>query len=633
MERKEEYQKLLTLPAEIKEHQPLTLTGNEYISVPAIDQAGGIDSVNVLRLDCRGLLEFRGQEAQHPLIMPLVMIDGRKIALGNEKTFWRYKLNWLPGFSHEAQNKCRVKGEIIAPPETKGFLYTLKLKNISPGLLEIETGWQGTWAAFNYVIFKRRETTCRRRIGYDNWTKSLVLEATAGLPLAALALAVDQEAKWTTDEENSTFSCTAKSRIEPGASYTITLYVAANLEGDGAGTTNVDLRRQGREALISSATKWLSARQVKNMEENLLPLLNRNLFFTYFYAGGRCLESEKLVALTSRSPRYYVSAAFWSRDALLWSFPAILMIDGLRARELLLTVFGRHINNAGDHAHYINGTLLYPGFELDELAAFIVALAHYIKTTKDYSILNEKVIYSGLTLLAEKALDRFDPDAGLYSTFLDPSDDPAPYPFLTYNNALLERAFCFLGELQTNNRWHYKGDFTVLSQELAYAIYEHCTVKGPVGTMFAWSVDGKGRFFIYDNPPGSLQLLAHYGFCSPEDSVYRNTVRWVRSKNNRYFNTGVSFEEAGSVHAQKPWPLGACNDLLACNAGALDFLSRASMDNGFFCETVHPDTGQVATGAAFASGAGFLAYALFNRQQTSNICATDQDSQSLKPEP
>ncbi|MDZ4133883.1 MAG: hypothetical protein U1E11_12210, partial [Dethiobacteria bacterium] len=54
----------------------------------------------------------------------------------------------------------------------------------------------------------------------------------------------------------------------------------------------------------------------------------------------------------------------------------------------------------------------------------------------------------------------------------------------------------------------------------------------------------------------------------------------------------------------------ACNDLLACNSGALDFLTRAEMDNGFFCETVKPDTGQVSTGAAFASAAGFLAYAL-----------------------
>jgi uncharacterized protein len=54
--------------------------------------------------------------------------------------------------------------------------------------------------------------------------------------------------------------------------------------------------------------------------------------------------------------------------------------------------------------------------------------------------------------------------------------------------------------------------------------------------MFAWAVDGKGKFSLYDNPPGSLQLLAHYRFCSSDDTVYKNTVRWIRSPNNRYFH-------------------------------------------------------------------------------------------------
>jgi uncharacterized protein len=66
----------------------------------------------------------------------------------------------------------------------------------------------------------------------------------------------------------------------------------------------------------------------------------------------------------------------------------------------------------------------------------------------------------------------------------------------------------------------------------------------------------------------------------------------------------------GSLHSGNPWPLGACNDLLALNVSALDFLKRVKMDNGFFCETVDPETGTVSTGAAFASAAGFLAYAL-----------------------
>ena len=41
--------------------------------------------------------------------------------------------------------------------------------------------------------------------------------------------------------------------------------------------------------------------------------------------------------------------------------------------------------------------------------------------------------------------------------------------------------------------------------------------------MFAWAVDGAGRFQLYDNPPGSLQLLAFYGFCSYTCLLYTSS--------------------------------------------------------------------------------------------------------------
>jgi len=36
------------------------------------------------------------------------------------------------------------------------------------------------------------------------------------------------------------------------------------------------------------------------------------------------------------------------------------------------------------------------------------------------------------------------------------------------------------------------------------------------------------------------------------------------------------------------------------------------MDNGMACESVHEDTGECMTGAAFATCAGFLAFSLFS---------------------
>lgn len=618
MDRKLEYQKLLTVPEKLTDYEELWLTGNEYLSLPRINRGGGIDSLNLLRLDCHGLLEFRGS-GEASLLKPTLKVNGKNIDLAADAG-WRYEEDWVPAFRAAESEGCLLEGEIFAPPGQKGFCYRLRLTNTGSDALDIELGWEGEWDSFNYLVFKRRALEARQDIFYDRWTRSLVLEGMAGLPLAALALAVESDEEWQINEEQKCYSICEQFNLASWNSREIVLYAAVNLEGDGAGTTNIDLRRRGSDRLKEETVNWLSSRRCADADELLATRLNRNLFFSYFYAAGRCLVSEKLVPVTSRSPRYYVSAAFWSRDSLLWSFPAMLIADQERARELLLTAYERHIRNAGDHAHYINGALLYPGFELDQLAAYVIALAHYVKSSEDYTILSDQLIQRGLTAVAGKALDQFDPEVGLYTTFLDPSDDPAIYPYLTFDNALLQRAFTFLGEMQSEERWNHKSDFSVLANELTRSIYEHCTVKGPFGPMFAWSVDGKGKFYLYDNPPGSLQLLAHYGFCDARETVYRNTVCWIRSNNNRFFRHGDNFEEAASIHANNPWPLGACNDLLAFNAGAVDFFRRAEMDNGFFCESVDPASGLVSTGAAFASAAGFFAYALKNRNRQEDLC-------------
>ncbi len=599
---------ILTVPEEITDHKTYYLTGNEYLSLPQINSGGGITSVNILHLGYRGLMEFYGGE-DLPLIGPFLKIGEQVVDL-NHSMSWDYVLDWIPAFNLTTENGLSLRGEIVAPPGFKGFYYKLNLSNTGSEPVTIQLGWKGCWSSFNYIIFNRRAIEGKHTLTYDRWTRSTVLEASAGPPLAALAMTAVPEAEWNLDAEKKVYSVIHELYLEPGTTFETKLFTAANLEADGAGVTAVDLRRHGATDLKNKTCHWLDSRRNMLEDENFNCLLNRNLFFSYFYATGRSLDSDELVPVTSRSPRYYVSSAFWSRDALLWSFPAIMMTDRSTARELLLNVFEKHINNAGDHAHYINGSVLYPGFELDQLAAFFLALDHYLRHGGDQELVKEEIIQSGLHILVEKAFDNFDPESGLYSTFLDPSDDPAYYPFLTYNNALLQSAFRFLAKLQAEERWQHKSDFATLTRELQQSVYEHCTVKGPFGMMFAWAVDGRGRFSLYDNPPGSLQLLAHYGFCSFTDLVFKNTVHWIRSSNNKHYHQDSNFEEAGSLHAENPWPLSACNDLLACNAGAKDFFSRAEMDNGFFCETVCPDSGRASTGAAFASGAGFLAYAL-----------------------
>ena len=69
-----------------------------------------------------------------------------------------------------------------------------------------------------------------------------------------------------------------------------------------------------------------------------------------------------------------MSAAYWDRDSLLWSFPTVVDSDPALARRMLDYVFGRQRRNLGVHSRYIDGTVLEPGFELDELMAPVLAL-------------------------------------------------------------------------------------------------------------------------------------------------------------------------------------------------------------------------------------------------------------------
>ncbi|MDZ4133537.1 MAG: hypothetical protein U1E11_10420, partial [Dethiobacteria bacterium] len=71
---------ILTVPDEINTTVAFYLTGNEYLALPQIDTAGGITSLNVLRLDQNGLLEFSGSD-NVPLLAPTLTINDLPVDL------------------------------------------------------------------------------------------------------------------------------------------------------------------------------------------------------------------------------------------------------------------------------------------------------------------------------------------------------------------------------------------------------------------------------------------------------------------------------------------------------------------------------------------------------------------------
>ena len=149
------------------------------------------------------------------------------------------------------------------------------------------------------------------------------------------------------------------------------------------------------------------------------------------------------------------------------------------------------------------------------------------------------------------------------------------------------------------------------AESVRSAIYEHCVREKDGEMIFAWSVDLQGGWDVYDEPPGSLLLLPHFGFCGQDDPIWRHTAEVIRAKEYSYSFAGCPIAEIGCPHAPHPWVLSIANSLLSGSRdSARTHLLRCNMDNGIACESVDEFTGESATGEAFATCAGFLAYAI-----------------------
>lgn len=521
----------------------------------------------------------------------------------------------------------------------------------------VRVGLALTWGDLIQTVYTSRRVPAEFTVRRDRWTGGPVLEPRSGAGAGPAALAVSfsvapEDVEWSAGTDSGG-RVRLEMTVRPAGA--VAFYFGVNREGDGARTVAVDLSRHGWESLLaetgdalgrlrrtvaptsggersagtgpasldrptgSPTGPVLTPDEAAVLEERL----NLNLLFNYFFAAGRTIDTEELVLVTSRSPLYYVSAAFWARDALLWSLPGLVLTDPRLAEEALGLAFERYFRHAGIHSLYMDGRLLYPGFELDELAAYPVALWHYVTHTGDRGILARRDLVPKLHRILEllEAQRHPDPEVHLYRTFLLPSDDPATHPYVTYDNVMAWRALVTTADLlrcAAPGAGQQAEALLARAARVRESIYRHCTVPvpggSPGGKMFAWSVDLAGGTEVADEPPGSLELLTYYGFCSRDDEVWRNTVSWLHSQRNPYRYTGVPFPGLGCPHAKHPFVMSLFNALLGGLPERIEeaknVLVKAPLDTGLACESFDRRTGEVKTGAAFATCAGFLGYAI-----------------------
>jgi meiotically up-regulated gene 157 (Mug157) protein len=599
------------------------VTGNEYISLPEIRGAdGAVESFSMLHMGLRGMILVRGgQDA--PLFKPVVLdADGNEIAIVSMG--WERELFWIPRFRAELAGGAGVLwGIILTPPGERGFGISLRLEAESePGPeTEAEGGRAFAFGIRGQVsgAFHRVNETKPLGRGFacspSSWNGAFSIDLVSDLPVFSFAPVIEPGVKVShKQKEDGSVSFSLEMPVSAGDSSDggTVFWWGAGFEEVGAITAAKELSRKGWERVMAESRARLGG-LARSVGDPLLDrILNMNLLFNYYFAAGLTIDTEEFVMVTSRSPRYYVSASYWDRDSLLWSFPSILAVDRERALEMLYYAFGRQIRNAGIHSRYIDGTVLEPGFELDELAAPLLALTDYAAAAGDWTIVLREPFASGIDRILKRAEEKRDVSTGLYETFLQPTDDPAGMLFLTYDNVLLWKAMTALGACYVKtDRKGRAAELGLNTEKLKRAVLDACIHETGGIRRFVWAVDGSGAFEMYDEPPGSLELLAWHGFITADDPVYLATVAYIRDPAYRFSFSGRKVDEIGCEHAPQPWILSLANSLLCGRSEkGRRILSSIPMDDGLACESVDPDTGELVTGAAFATCAGFLSFAM-----------------------
>lgn len=575
-------------------------TGSEQVSLPRVNEINaGVEDLTFLHMASRGLIDLRGGQLE-PLLRPFVAQQGVEAELGGFE--WSRLGYWYPRFAARA-GALGLEGVILAPVGERGFGYRLRLTNNGAETVETAFGLRGQTGSAWHCVNVDKPIEGALNCYVSGWSGLPVFEQMCGVPLFALAPICEGEcrAEFESAGEGWLWRLERTVRLAPGESAEFTAWWGLGLEEVSAVTSARELQRRGWDWELRRSLAWLAQRSLDLGDEALTRLYNTNLFFCIFFSTGRTLDTEELVLVTSRSPRYYVSAAYWDRDSLLWSFPAVLDADAALAREMLGYVFGRQRRNIGVHSRFIDGTVLEPGFELDELMAPVLALERYVDATGDRSVLADPDVLRGIDGILKKLDAERAEDCELYETFLQPTDDERVYPYITYDNVLVWRALRALGRL------FERPELTERAERVRRAIYDNCIFDGA----FAWSVDLAGGHDVYDEPPGSLLLLPYYGFCAWDDPVYLKTAEMIRSPDYTYSFAGCEIAEIGCPHAPHPWLLSIGNSLLCGRSGeALEHLRRTRLDNGIACESVDEHTGECTTGEAFATCAGFICHAL-----------------------
>lgn len=591
-------------------------TGNEWLVLPDIRaEDGAILSLNVLSRAYRGLVQARGVPGQ-PLLSAVVAIGGQPLPLTG--LAWSLIAYWLPEGGVTIDG-VEITLTICAPPGIRAAFVRLTATNRRAAPVQVGLGADVTWSALERITYQPSPLTGTRSVAPGLWVDDATTFAysTDDTRFAWSVLHAGMTAELDGTAEAQTAALRGPDHLlAPGETAEATLILSVGLDEmsapHNARALAERLDRFGVDGVVAETARWLTRRCRTTGRPDIDQLMNRNALFSRFYAWGRTLDGEDWVGVTSRSPRYYVAAAYWDRDAMLWSFPALLRFDPAMAREALGVALGVQLRNTGTHSRFIDGVVLEDGFQLDAAAAPAIALADYLRTTGDRAFVlahADAVDHLAATLAAAR-----DEATGLYASWQDAQDEYRRAPFLTVANVLAWSALRGLAAVfGVLGRDAKAAAPQAEAERLRGAILQHLVVEHAGRRMFAAGWDGADGYLVEDIPPGSLARLPSLGFIAEDDPVFRATLDWLRSPAYTYSHHGAPFGLPGSCRLPftTAWALADHLRLAGDRDTALALLLGATWDGGIISEGIDPATGATeADGRAFATAAGYVAAAL-----------------------
>ncbi|MGD8781237.1 MAG: glycoside hydrolase family 125 protein [Ignavibacteria bacterium] len=150
---------------------------------------------------------------------------------------------------------------------------------------------------------------------------------------------------------------------------------------------------------------------------------------------------------------------------------------------------------------------------------------------------------------------------GLIASIFRPSDDATVYPFLIPSNFFAVVALRQLAEIHQKifKDDESAGSCLSLASEVELVLKEHATAEHlEFGEIYSYEIDGFGnKLFMDDANVPSLLSLPYLGCCSADDTIYKNTRKFLFGKYNPYFFEGDAAQGIGSPHTliDKIWPI------------------------------------------------------------------------------